>query len=259
MLRAGRGHPAQVVVVHEWGRGPGDHGRAPHPQPEGRGDRPVSRERAADHRPERERDPELLADLPVQGGGRLLPGLHLPAGELPLPGELCRCRPAGGQDPGRGRDVVDDGGGDHQTLVAGGRRVSLHEQDVTAWLRRPVARHDDRVSIEAGWSALVERLRPGPPLAELGLPATTLWVALGAGLLVVAVAPLWRLLRVVVTVVHELGHAVVGILVGRSFTGLVLRPDMSGHAVTVGPSRGMGLVATTWAGYPAPALVGAGL
>jgi hypothetical protein len=32
---------------------------------------------------------------------------------------------------------------------------------------------------------------------------------------------------------------------------------MSGHAVTVGPARGAGRVLTTWAGYPAPAVVGA--
>src|SRR5699024_1525798 len=32
---------------------------------------------------------------------------------------------------------------------------------------------------------------------------------------------------------------------------------MSGHAGTVGPRRGIGRAASTWAGYPAPALVGA--
>lgn len=112
---------------------------------------------------------------------------------------------------------------------------------------------------EALWDGIVDRARPGMALRELGVPDVALWAALGAGLLVVAVPALWRLLRVAVTVVHELGHAGVGVLVGRSFTGLVLRPDMSGHAVTVGRSRGPGRVATTWAGYPAPALVGAGL
>ena len=45
---------------------------------------------------------------------------------------------------------------------------------------------------------------------------------------------------------------------GRRFTGFVLRGDMSGHAVTVGPARGLGRVLTTWAGYPAPAVVGRG-
>lgn len=71
--------------------------------------------------------------------------------------------------------------------------------------------------------------------------------------------PAWRVLRLVVTLVHELGHAVVGMACGRRFTGFVLRADMSGHAVTVGPARGAGVVATTWAGYPAPGALGAGL
>lgn len=119
--------------------------------------------------------------------------------------------------------------------------------------------HDGGVDLAGVWTAVADRVRPGPPLAELALPQAAVWAALAAGLLTVAVPPLWRLLRVVVTVVHELGHAVVGVLAGRSFTGLVLRPDMSGHAVTVGRSRGPGRVATTWAGYPAPALVGAGV
>ena len=32
---------------------------------------------------------------------------------------------------------------------------------------------------------------------------------------------------------------------------------MSGHAVTVGPRRGIGRILSTWAGYPAPAVLGA--
>lgn len=119
--------------------------------------------------------------------------------------------------------------------------------------------HDGPMNVGSWWDAVLERVRPGVPLTELELPGGALLAALGAGLLLVAVPPLWRLVRVGVTVVHELGHAGVGILVGRSFTGLVLRPDMSGHAVTVGRSSGPGLALTTWAGYPAPALVGLGL
>ncbi len=82
-------------------------------------------------------------------------------------------------------------------------------------------------------------------------------VALVGALVVVAVPPVWQVLRLVVTLVHELGHALVGLAVGRRFTGFVLRGDMSGHAVTVGPPRGLGRVLSTWAGYPAPAVVGA--
>ena len=89
------------------------------------------------------------------------------------------------------------------------------------------------------------------------MQAPAVAVALVGAVLVVALPPVWQVLRLAVTLVHELGHAVVGIAVGRRFTGFVLRGDMSGHAVTVGPSRGVGRVLSAWAGYPAPAVVGA--
>lgn len=108
------------------------------------------------------------------------------------------------------------------------------------------------------WTQLASRWRPSVPLAELDLPPGAVVAALVAGVVIVLLPPLWLVLRVGVTVVHELGHGLVGVVVGRSFTGLVLRSDMSGHAVTVGPQRGPGRVVTTWAGYPAPAVVGAG-
>ncbi|MGL5861584.1 MAG: M50 family metallopeptidase [Phycicoccus sp.] len=100
------------------------------------------------------------------------------------------------------------------------------------------------------------RMLPGDGTALTGTP---LVVVLIGALLVVTVRPAWGVVRLGVTLVHELGHAGVGILCGRRFTGFVLKGDMSGHAVTVGPARGPGRVATTWAGYPMPALVGAGL
>ena len=101
---------------------------------------------------------------------------------------------------------------------------------------------------------ILERLSPATPpeLAGWGLVAV-----LAVAAVAVSWWPAWRLLRLVVTLVHELGHALVGVACGRRFTGFVLRSDMSGHAVTVGPARGFGVLATTWAGYPAPALLGA--
>lgn len=90
-------------------------------------------------------------------------------------------------------------------------------------------------------------------------PTPGWWVAaaLVAALVVIAVPPLWRLTRPAVTIVHELGHAVIGMAFGRRFAGFVVSADMSGHALTVGPRRGIGRIASTWAGYPAPALIGA--
>lgn len=83
--------------------------------------------------------------------------------------------------------------------------------------------------------------------------------AVAVAAVIVVVPPLWVVLRPLVTVVHELGHAIVGILCGRRFTGFVVSADMSGHTVTSGHPRGIGLVLTTIAGYPMPALVGAGV
>lgn len=98
-----------------------------------------------------------------------------------------------------------------------------------------------------------ERIAPGVP-AQAGW---WLLLALIAAVLVVTVPPLWRLVRPAVTIVHELGHATVGVLMGRRFTGFVVSADMSGHAVTVGPRRGIGRILTLGAGYPAPAILGA--
>ena len=108
------------------------------------------------------------------------------------------------------------------------------------------------------FSVVSELLREALERARPAAPPTGIWplLALAAGLLCVGAPPLWRLTRVVVTLVHELGHAVVGVLMGRRFTGFQVRGDMSGHAVTVGPRRGPGRVLTTAAGYPAPAVVG---
>lgn len=92
--------------------------------------------------------------------------------------------------------------------------------------------------------------------AAPGLTGGALATAALAALAVVLVPTIWLQLRIAVTLVHELGHAIIGIAFGRRFTGFVVRGDMSGHAVTVGPARGFGRIATTWAGYPMPALVG---
>lgn len=100
--------------------------------------------------------------------------------------------------------------------------------------------------------AVWERITPGVP----GDAGWWLLLALIAAVLVVCTPPLWRLVRPAVTIVHELGHAIIGILMGRRFTGFVVSADMSGHAVTVGPRRGIGRILTLLAGYPAPAILG---
>lgn len=82
-------------------------------------------------------------------------------------------------------------------------------------------------------------------------------IAMGIALAAVVVPQIWKILRVVVTLVHELGHAAVGVITGRKFAGFTVEPDMSGATATKGPNRGPGLIFTTLAGYPMPALMGA--
>ncbi|MGF1648524.1 MAG: M50 family metallopeptidase [Kineosporiaceae bacterium] len=90
-------------------------------------------------------------------------------------------------------------------------------------------------------------LQPGdwPPL-----------VALVIALLAVAVRPVWRWARVVVTMAHEGGHAVAAVATGRRLAGITLHTDTSGLTVSRGPARGPGMVLTAFAGYVAPSLLG---
>lgn len=84
-------------------------------------------------------------------------------------------------------------------------------------------------------------------------------LVLGVVALVVTWSPVgYRLVRHLVTLVHEAGHALVAALVGRRLTGIRLHSDTSGVTVSRGRTSGPGMVATVLAGYPAPALVGLG-
>lgn len=108
------------------------------------------------------------------------------------------------------------------------------------------------------WQEIWFRSVPGNPPDWLtwGGQVGPLVVA-GIGVVSLFIEPIWRMLAAPVTVVHELGHAFVGVLTGRTITGIVIRPDLSGHAVTKGKPEGLGRVLTSWVGYPAPAALGA--
>lgn len=77
-------------------------------------------------------------------------------------------------------------------------------------------------------------------------------------LLAVAWPVSWRWTRMVVTIAHEGGHALVAVLAGRGLTGIRLHSDTSGLTVSTGARRGPGLVATFLGGYPAPSLLAIG-
>lgn len=100
------------------------------------------------------------------------------------------------------------------------------------------------------WAWLMEpNAVPSPPWSY------ALALLLGAAL---AASPFgWHRLRLLATWIHESGHAVVGLLVGRSLSGIALHKDTSGVTTTAGPVGGFGRFATTFAGYPAPAAAGA--
>lgn len=85
-----------------------------------------------------------------------------------------------------------------------------------------------------------------------------MWVlAVGTAALVLTWSPLgYRLVRHLATLLHEAGHAIVGVLVGRKLRGIRLHSDTSGLTVSRGKPTGPGMVATLLAGYPAPAVVG---
>lgn len=87
----------------------------------------------------------------------------------------------------------------------------------------------------------------------------SLWVVgLAAAFIVltVVIRPLWKLTRNAVTIVHEMGHVVVARLMGRKVSGIRLHSDTSGLAITSGKPRGLGVLLSALAGYPAPGIVG---
>jgi hypothetical protein len=75
-------------------------------------------------------------------------------------------------------------------------------------------------------------------------------------LLTVANRVTWPVARHVVTIVHEAGHALVAVCVGRRLSGIRLHHDTSGVTVSSVKPHGPGVVATVAAGYPAPTFLG---
>ena len=86
-------------------------------------------------------------------------------------------------------------------------------------------------------------------------PELVLGTGLVALLLVLAPAT-WPRVRLGITVVHEAGHAVVAVLVGRKLRSIRLHSDTSGLTVSRGKPRGPGMVVMLAAGYLAPAALG---
>jgi hypothetical protein len=90
------------------------------------------------------------------------------------------------------------------------------------------------------------------PVPDAGFVIATGIVALA----LVLVPATWPRVRLGVTVVHEAGHALVAVLVGRRLASIRLHSDTSGVTVSRGKPRGPGMVAMLAAGYLAPAVLG---
>lgn len=98
-----------------------------------------------------------------------------------------------------------------------------------------------------------------PGAGEIGrLDDPTALTAVVIGALCALMPMTYRPGRHVVTAVHEAGHAAVALIAGRRLHSVRLHRDTSGETVSVGRSRGVGVVATLAAGYPAPSFVGLG-
>jgi hypothetical protein len=97
----------------------------------------------------------------------------------------------------------------------------------------------------------------GSLLEQAQTPAVITLVAGGVALLVVlAGGRPWRLARNVVTIVHEAGHGLAAVLVGRRLQGIKLHSDTSGVTVSRGKPEGPGMAFTAMAGYLAPSVLG---
>lgn len=71
--------------------------------------------------------------------------------------------------------------------------------------------------------------------------------------------PVWRAGRVFLTIAHEGGHAAAAVLTRRSVARVRINPDTSGLTQTYGRPHGPGAALVSFAGYPFPAMLGAGL
>jgi hypothetical protein len=88
-------------------------------------------------------------------------------------------------------------------------------------------------------------------------PPRLLVVVTGAlALFVVGWRPAWALARNAVTIAHEGGHALVGIVCGRRLRGIRLHSDTSGLTLSSGRPYGPGMVLSLAAGYVTPSLLG---
>lgn len=104
------------------------------------------------------------------------------------------------------------------------------------------------------WEALLERWH----ITAAPDPWAIFLVAIAVAALV-SVPVIWSRIRQAATIVHEMGHAVVGYIFGRKIDGIALHSDTSGVTTSRGKPYGLGFMLSVLAGYPAPSLLGLGM
>jgi len=102
---------------------------------------------------------------------------------------------------------------------------------------------------------IIDRLWADVTSHVVAAQTTALW-PLAAVLVALAVPQLWHVVRHVITIVHEAGHATVATLLGREVRGIRLHADTSGLTTHAGSTKRLPLALTAFAGYTAPAVVG---
>lgn len=77
---------------------------------------------------------------------------------------------------------------------------------------------------------------------------------------IIAAAPLsWSKTNLIATWVHEIGHALAALLLGRGVKRIVIHKDGSGYTEHTGENKKIRLFLITLIGYPFPSIVGWGL
>ncbi|MBB4689326.1 M50 family metallopeptidase [Amycolatopsis jiangsuensis] len=109
----------------------------------------------------------------------------------------------------------------------------------------------------SGAAAATDTGAVGAALEQANTPSVITLVAGGVALLIVLVGGTpWRFARNVVTIVHEAGHALAAVMVGRRLRSIRLHSDTSGVTVSRGKPEGPGMAFTAMAGYIAPSVLG---
>lgn len=111
-------------------------------------------------------------------------------------------------------------------------------------------------TLQAAWQWLTERWNVESVLLT-GDTDYTWFILGGIALAFIAVWSdnVWDRVKFSSTLIHEIGHSVMAIATGRRLHGLKVHSDSSGVSVSSGRDKGLGMLLTVVAGYPAPGLL----